>query len=108
MEGDLHEALANGMLVVVGVHVAGVLVSSLLHRENLVRSMITGTKQGRPEDGVRGSRWALGTALVAAIVGAFTTLAQASPAKEPGPAGESARSQHGEAHESSARQRDDD
>lgn len=42
---DLHELLAYGLLVLVGCHVLGVLVSSLLHRENLVRAMIVGRKR---------------------------------------------------------------
>ena len=41
---DAHEALANVLLGLVFVHVAGVLVSCALHRENLVRSMLTGYK----------------------------------------------------------------
>lgn len=40
----LHEAAAIGMLLLVLCHVAGVLVESWLHRENLVRSMLTGQK----------------------------------------------------------------
>lgn len=42
---ELHEIAANVMLLVVGVHIAGVLVSSILHKENLVRAMFNGYKQ---------------------------------------------------------------
>lgn len=42
---ELHEIAANVMLLVVGVHIAGVLVSSVLHKENLVSAMFNGYKQ---------------------------------------------------------------
>lgn len=46
---ELHEAAANGMMALVIIHVAGVIVSSWLHHENLVRAMITGWKRPGPD-----------------------------------------------------------
>jgi cytochrome b len=46
---DIHELLANFTLLLVFIHVAGVFVSSLMHRENLIRAMVTGKKQSQPE-----------------------------------------------------------
>lgn len=42
---EAHEALAGFTVFLIVFHVAGVLISSVLHGENLVRAMITGYKE---------------------------------------------------------------
>ena len=61
---DLHEGLASAMLGIVVIHVLGVIVSSLIHRENLTRSMITGYKAGPASQGIRRAWWTVGAAVV--------------------------------------------
>jgi cytochrome b len=79
---ELHEGVGNFMLAVVGVHVAAVLLSSWLHRENLVRAMIDGRKHGAPSEGVRGARWVVGALLLAAVLGFWWWQFHSAPAPE--------------------------
>lgn len=69
---ELHEGAANAMLAVVLAHVAGVIVSSLRHHENLVAGMITGRKPGEPADGIARTRPLVAALLVAAVIGFWT------------------------------------
>lgn len=66
---EAHEFVAHAMLAVVAVHVAGVVASSLLHRENLVAAMLTGRKLGEVGDAIRSPHRFVGALLAAAVIG---------------------------------------
>lgn len=67
---ELHEVTSNLMLSIVIVHVAGVVVSSWLHHENLIRSMLTGRKLAAVNEGIT-ITWKLLAAVIFLCVLAF-------------------------------------
>lgn len=77
--GEVHEAASGLMLGVVGVHVAGVVVASWLHRENLVGSMINGHKPGSPQDAVRSAWRTVSALMLAAVLGFWWMQWQSAP-----------------------------
>ena len=66
---EVHEVLANLLLIVVGIHVLGVVMSSITHKENLVGAMISGYKTGTAAQGIRSPLWWIGIPLALAVVG---------------------------------------
>lgn len=42
---EIHEICVNVMLVLIGLHIVGVILASVQHKESLVKAMLTGYKQ---------------------------------------------------------------
>ena len=53
---EAHDVLAYTMLGMVALHILGVIVSSWMHHENLVRSMLNGCKQGQSEEAIESGK----------------------------------------------------
>jgi cytochrome b len=66
---DLHEGVAQALLVLVLVHVLGVVMSSSLHQDNLVAAMLTGRKKAFLRDAISSSRPGVALMLIAAVSG---------------------------------------
>lgn len=82
--GGAHETIANIALGVVVIHIAAAIIMSFLQKENIVKAMFTGKKQGSIENGIGSSMNFMGLCLVLAwsycfyliVSGALPTLTQ--------------------------------
>jgi cytochrome b len=79
---ELHGISAYVLLAVAAVHVLGVFWYSIRHRENISRSMVTGYKQGTPEEAITSSRPVVAIAFLTLVaVAAIGLLQNYDPAK---------------------------
>ena len=77
--GELHDLLANAMVLVIIGHLVGVVTASLQHKENLVRSMVTGFKSGAADQGIRRTWTAVALLLVMAVLWFWWLQWQSAP-----------------------------
>jgi cytochrome b len=62
--GEAHEAIASIALAAVVIHIAAAIIMSLLQKENLIRSMVTGKKEGLPDQAIRFPQYLIGFLVV--------------------------------------------
>lgn len=72
---ELHELAPNLLLAVVLFHVAGVLLATVMHRENYIGSMFTGRKTARPEEAISHSHPMAALVMVAWVAGGLSYFA---------------------------------
>ena len=60
---EAHEAMASLVLALVIVHIAAALLMSVLQGENLIKAMMSGKKQGTPEQAIRFPQYLIGVIL---------------------------------------------
>ena len=62
--GDLmseaHELMSNLTIVIIAIHVLAAIIMSLMQKENLIRSMVTGKKQGTSDQAIRYPMYLIG------------------------------------------------
>jgi len=77
---EAHELVANLMLVLVGVHVAAVVLSSRLQGENLVKAMLTGRKEAPAAQGIRHAWYSVAALMLVAVLAFWWLQSREVPA----------------------------
>ena len=57
---EAHEAIASLAVGLVIIHIAAAVIMSLVQKENLIRAMVNGKKQGLPEQAIRFPQYLIG------------------------------------------------
>lgn len=65
---EAHGVVANLVLGLVIVHIIAAIGMSLIERQNLVRSMVTGKKRGMPEQGIPYPQYLIGSLILLAAI----------------------------------------
>ncbi|MBU3560177.1 cytochrome b/b6 domain-containing protein [Polynucleobacter sp. MG-Unter2-18] len=77
---EAHEVVANVVLGIVIIHIIAAIGMSLIERQNLVRSMVNGKKQGMPEQGIRYPQYLIGSLIfLSALYFFYLTLSGSLP-----------------------------
>lgn len=66
---DIHEPMASLLMGIVVLHIAAVILTSVMHKENLVRAMLTGKKTIAPGEAISHGRTAIALLLLCALAG---------------------------------------
>lgn len=77
---EAHEAISSLVLGLVIVHIIAAIGMSVIERQNLVRSMVTGKKKGFPEQGIRYPQYLIGAVIfLGALYFFYLTLSSGLP-----------------------------
>ena len=77
---EAHEAISSLVLGLVIVHIIAAIGMSVIERQNLVRSMVTGKKKGFPEQGIRYPQYLIGAVIfLGALYFFYLTLSGGLP-----------------------------
>lgn len=105
---EVHEAVANGMLAVVLLHLALIVGGALHTGPRQIQAMVTGRIPGRGPDLARNSHSLLAMLMLAAVLAFWTWQWQGAPAPDRGEPGAIGASQELRARSPGKRHHDDD